>query len=70
MGGYAIGEVPFHGVRPQNNKIGGVGSVDKTMWRVGKAAEYAGMAVGTYQAVQAARQTLQPVLMGLRAAIL
>ncbi len=41
MGGYSVGEVPFHGVRPVNNKIGGVGSVDKTMYRVGKGAEYA-----------------------------
>ncbi len=53
-----------------HNKIGGVGSVDKTMWRVVKGAEYAGMAVGTYQAVQAAREVWQPMMMGLRAAIL
>ncbi len=64
-----MGEVPFHGVRPVNNKIGGVGN-DRTMYRVGKLAEYTGMAVGTYQATQAARQTLQPIMAGLRAAIL
>ena len=70
MGGYSIGEVPFHGARPQNNKIAGVSASERTMYRVGKTAEYTGMAVGAYQAVQAARVTLQPILMGLRAAIL
>ena len=69
MGGYSIGEVPFHGVRPQSNKMGPT-PWEKTMYRVGKGAEYTGMAVGTYSAVQAARATLQPILMGLRAAIL
>ena len=69
MGGYSIGEVPFHGVRPSNNKIPAA-QPDTTMYRVGKAAQYAGMAAGTYQAVDAAREVLQPILMGLRAAIL
>ena len=70
MGGYSIGEVAFHGVRPQNNKISSPTPWERTMYRVGKGAEAAGMAVGTYSAVQAARQTLQPILMGLQAAIL
>ena len=67
MGGYSVGEVPFHGTRPVNNKVAGQ---DRTMYRLDKAAEYGGMAVGTYQAVSAARQTLQPIMVGLRAAIL
>ncbi len=40
------------------------------MYRLGKGAEYLGMAVGTFQAAQAARQTLQPIMAGLRVAIL
>ena len=62
---YSVGEVPFHGVRPVNNKIGGT----PDRWhRMGKAAEYVGMGVCTYQAVQAARATLEPMIAGFRAA--
>ena len=69
MGGYSIGEVPFHGVRPQNNKVPGA-APDTTMYRVGKAAQYAGAAAGTYQALKAGAEVIRPFLMGLRAAIL
>ncbi len=67
MGGWSVGEVPFHGVRPVNNKVAGT-APDGTLNAIGKAAEYGGMAVGTYQAVSAAWTALEPVMAGLSAA--
>ncbi len=65
MGGYSVSEVPFHGVRPVNNKIAGTDSPST----LAKVAEYGGMAVGTYQAVSAAWTSLEPVVAGLGAAV-
>ncbi len=67
MGGYAVSEVPFHGIRPVNNKIGGT-APDPWMDKVGRGAQYAGMAVGTYNAVQGARAMWEPIVAGARAA--
>ncbi len=67
MGGYAVSEVPFHGARPVNNKIAGA-RPDPFMDKLGQGARWLGMGVGTYQAVQAARATWEPIVAGARAA--